>query len=149
MKTRKDKPAARKRTGKPKRGAAAPRRSLSVRIEELTQQALHEAGLDTTDLVSLTAPARARPKVCEPEIVGRQSPRSGWRRALARAAYGVALGAAGVGFSLVGAVLTVTILGAPVGIPLSMIGLGLLMAAFLIAAGAGRRGPQGAPSFAA
>lgn len=87
----------------------------------------------------LPAKREAEPEVIEPEIMGFEPPPpSLWRRFMARAVLGLALGAAGAALVIAGTVLTLTILGASVGIPLMILGLILLVAAFLLPMARGR-----------
>lgn len=86
-------------------------------------------------------PARhePEPEVVEPEIVGLEPPPSPWwRRVLARAALAAFLSVLGAGLCLVGVILTITVVGAGIGIPLIVIGLCILVLAVIIFFGGGR-----------
>lgn len=79
------------------------------------------------------------PEVVEPEIVGlRPPPPPFWKRALARAAAGLFLGLTGLSLCLIGTVLTVTIVGASLGIPLILTGLCITLLAFWVFTGGGK-----------
>jgi hypothetical protein len=71
-------------------------------------------------------------RIVDAEIVGLEPPRPPlWRRLAAKAALGLVLGAVGLCAVVLGAILTVTIIGAAVGIPMVVVGLILcLMALF-------------------
>jgi hypothetical protein len=71
-------------------------------------------------------------RVVDAEIVGHERLKGRWRKILARAGYGTLFGALGVALSFIGAILTITIIGAPLGLPVSMLGLGFLLAAVLV-----------------
>ncbi len=73
-----------------------------------------------------------KPKVVEGEIVGLERRPSLWRRLMARLTMTAIVGCLGLAFCLAGVVLTVTIVGAPAGLPLLLIGLALLGAALLV-----------------
>ena len=84
----------------------------------------------------------ARPRVVEGEIISereRGSPRSGSRleRLAARAGVAVVLGVIALALVAAGALLTVTIVGAVVGVPLALLGLALGAAAVWILVGGG------------
>jgi len=69
-------------------------------------------------------------RVVDAELVGFEMPPPLWRRVLARAALAVILGAIGLVLVVVGVILTVTIIGAAIGVPLIL--LGLLICAFAL-----------------
>ena len=72
------------------------------------------------------------------EIVGHPEPAPLWKRVLGRAAAGLILGSFGLLLAVIGAVLTLSILGAAIGIPLFILGVVLMLAAALLALGRGR-----------
>lgn len=79
------------------------------------------------------------PEVVEPEIVGlKPPPPPFWKRMLARAAAGLFLGLLGLCLCLIGAVLTLTIVGASLGIPLLLAGLVLALLALGVLFGSGK-----------
>lgn len=73
------------------------------------------------------------PEVIDPEIVGLEPPSLPlWKRLLLRTALGVVVGAVGMAALLLGIVLTLTIVGAFIGIPLIVLGFILMaLAVFL------------------
>lgn len=79
------------------------------------------------------------PETVEAEVVGFEPRPSLWRRILARLRFGLLLAVLGAGMILVGAVLTISIIGAPVGIPLVFIGLFFITAALFTVIGGGRK----------
>jgi hypothetical protein len=89
-----------------------------------------------SDIIPHSTEERTHPEVIEPEIVGLEPPRPGrWRRRLRTVLMAGGLALAGSGFFAVGAVLTVTIIGAPIGVPLMLFGVLLWFAFFLVAGG--------------
>lgn len=77
-------------------------------------------------------------RVVEPELVGLEPPpQSCWRRTLARAAFATLLGALGLALIAIGVVLTLTIVGALVGIPMIIVGSMLLIAVIFVPFGSG------------
>ena len=89
-------------------------------------------------LPSVLDPVDEEPRVVEAELVGVRPETSWWRRLLARAAFSLGLGALGLGCAAVGALMTVTVIAAPVGIPLLLIGAVLVLVALFTAFGGGR-----------
>ncbi|MBI3547829.1 MAG: hypothetical protein HY078_02130 [Elusimicrobia bacterium] len=77
-------------------------------------------------------------EVVDAEIVGAPKPVPRWKSLLVRAGLAVALGAIGLSLLAVGVVFTLTIVGAAIGIPLMLAGLGLLAAAAFVLLGGGR-----------
>ncbi|MCX5787402.1 MAG: hypothetical protein NTX64_02670 [Elusimicrobia bacterium] len=72
-------------------------------------------------------------EVLEAEVVGLEPPPPPlWRRLIARAVLSLILGGAGLVAIVIGLVLTITIVGAPMGIPLVIIGVVLCVAALLL-----------------
>lgn len=72
-------------------------------------------------------------QVVEPEVLGwGPLPIPFWRRVLGRLAFGLILAVLGVGFIVLGAILTLTVVGAAVGIPLAITGSLLLIAAIFV-----------------
>jgi len=84
-------------------------------------------------------PAAREAEVIEPEIVGLEPPPpSLWRRLLVRTAMSLILGVLGIGFCLGGGVLTITVIGAGVGVPLLFLGFSLIALALLFVIGGGK-----------
>ena len=78
-------------------------------------------------------------RIVEPEIVGLEPPRpSLWHRIAARLAVSCLVGMVGVGLCLIGVVLTLSIIGAAVGIPMILLGIGAVGVAVLLLFGGGR-----------
>jgi hypothetical protein len=84
-------------------------------------------------------PARraVEPEVVEPEIVGFEQRPSLWKRIAGRMGLSLFVGALGLGLCAFGAVLTLTVVGAAIGIPLVLFGLGLILLAALLLFGGG------------
>lgn len=82
-------------------------------------------------------PVEREDEVIEPEIVGMEPPRASlWRRILVRVAAGLILGILGIGLCIAGGVLTLTLIGAAIGIPLICVGVSLIvLAVFLFIGG--------------
>ena len=79
------------------------------------------------------------PEVIEPDIVGLEPPPQPlWRRLVARAAFAVILAVIGAALALLGVILTLTILGAFVGIPLIIVGVLVCFGALLLPLTSGR-----------
>lgn len=70
-------------------------------------------------------------RVVEPVVVGHEPQPPLLRRLAARAALGIVLGGLGLGAIVIGAILTMTIVAAPVGIPMIILGLILCAVALL------------------
>lgn len=87
---------------------------------------------------ALEAPEAGEERVIEPEIVGHEDRPPLWRRLLAGLAVRAALAVLGLGLAAIGGLLTLSILGAPVGIPLLAAGLLLMILAFLLPLGGGK-----------
>ncbi|MFA5976228.1 MAG: hypothetical protein WC859_08720 [Elusimicrobiota bacterium] len=82
--------------------------------------------------------ARKEPEVLEGEIVGLPPrPLSWWRRLLARGILAVAFGVLGLGLCALGGVLTLTIIGATIGVPLILVGLILMVIPLILLFGGG------------
>ena len=79
------------------------------------------------------------PETVEAEVVGFKPRPPLWRRILARLKFGLLLAVLGAGLSLAGAVLTISIIGAAIGIPLVFIGLFFIVAALFVTLGGGRK----------
>src|SRR3989338_7821049 len=77
-------------------------------------------------------------EVIEPEIVGLDPEPPWWRRMLARIAPSLLLGILGIGLCVVGLVLTISLVGAALGLPLLLIGICVLLLAFFLLLGRGR-----------
>jgi hypothetical protein len=82
-------------------------------------------------------PAERPPKVVEPEVVGLEKPPSWGRRLLARVGLAAVLGCLGLGLLVFGALLTATLVGAAVGVPLLLVGVVLLAGAAFVLLGGG------------
>ncbi|MBI5208448.1 MAG: hypothetical protein HY927_00580 [Elusimicrobia bacterium] len=88
--------------------------------------------LEPTEVIGPAGTESLRP--CD----GSRGP-SGFLRGLAaRAASALVLGCAGLASACLGALLTVSIVAAPLGIPLLLLGLGLMAAALFVGLGGGR-----------
>ena len=88
---------------------------------------------------NLPVESQPEPETVEAEVVGFEPRPPLWRRILARLGFGLLMAVIGVCLILVGAVLTISIIGAAVGIPLFFIGLFFIVAALLVTIGGGRR----------
>lgn len=78
--------------------------------------------------------------VIEPEIVELEPSPSLGRRLLSRLVFSLFVGILGIALCLLGAVLTITIIGASVGIPLIFAGLFIILIALFLLLGGGRAG---------
>lgn len=81
--------------------------------------------------------AQIKPRVLEGEIVGHEAPKPLRRRLAERLSLVLVLSATGLVCLVLGAVLTLSIVGAPIGIPILLIGACLLLGAFFSLFGAG------------
>ena len=77
-------------------------------------------------------------RVVEAEVVGHEPLPPLGRRVASRLAAGLVMGVLGAVLFLLGAALTLTLVGAPVGIPLMLAGLALVFAALFAPFGRGR-----------
>jgi hypothetical protein len=85
--------------------------------------------LQPSDLLQDAGPLDPAARIVTPEIVGNEPKPPMWRRAVDRAMLGAVMGAIGLGLIVVGVLLTATIIGALVGIPIALLGLALLFVA--------------------
>ena len=84
-------------------------------------------------------PAEKEVRVVEPEIVGLElPPPSLWRRIAAKVAVSLFVGLVGLGLCAIGVVLTLTIVGAWMGIPLVLVGIGLIVFSVFLLIGGGK-----------
>ncbi|MBI4057658.1 MAG: hypothetical protein HY399_08945 [Elusimicrobia bacterium] len=84
-------------------------------------------------------PHTPEPEIIDPEIVGLEPPPSSrWRMWLNRVVLSLVLGLVGLGLCLVGALLTITLIGASIGIPLVLLGLVLCIFSLFLFLGAGK-----------
>ncbi|MBI4670017.1 MAG: alpha/beta fold hydrolase [Elusimicrobia bacterium] len=73
------------------------------------------------------------PEVIEPEIIGAQPPApSLWQQIITRAAISLSIGLLGILLCGAGLILTITIIGAPLGIPLILAGLAAIFIALIV-----------------
>ena len=79
-------------------------------------------------------------RVVDAELVGYEMPTPLWRRVLGRAVLAIVLGCIGLVMLVIGVILTITVIGAAVGIPLMLLGLILCLFALFapLARGPGR-----------
>ena len=79
-------------------------------------------------------------KVAEPEIVGSEpTPLPlGCQRVASRLVFSLVLGGVGLCALILGAILTITIVGAIAGIPMVLLGLSLVLVAIIVGLGGGR-----------
>lgn len=83
-------------------------------------------------------PAPEPGRVVEGEVVGHERPAPWWRRLLTRAALGLALLLLGLGLSAAGLLLTIIIVGAPLGVPLTVAGVLVMVLASFVLFGGGK-----------
>ena len=82
-------------------------------------------------------PREPEPEVVEPEIVGLEPRPSLWRRLASRFVLCAATAALGLALIAAGVLLTLTIVGAMIGIPMILLGLGAIFLAVLLFFGGG------------
>lgn len=85
---------------------------------------------------NLPAQYYPEPEVIEPEVVDYEKKPSWWTRFKSRALLSLIIGIVGLILSAVGALLTISIIGAAIGIPLLLLGIGaIVMAGYLFLGG--------------
>ena len=101
-------------------------------VDEHDSKDVVSRDLTSSGLPQNTGHIQPAARIVEAVVVGHEPKPPLWRRLVARAALGVVLGAVGLGAVVVGAIMTITVVGAVVGVPLVVVGLLLcLMAAFV------------------